>query len=173
MIVTKMKPLEDVLSYVSEHKRILVVGCDGCTTPPRGWKEAKNLAIIIEMAGKLKGKNFECKPTTVTLQCDNYICATTLRPQIEGVDAVLSLACGVGVQTLVEVFPNLQIYPAQDTIFVGSQERENASLYEKCRACGECILAETGGLCPVTRCAKGIMNGPCGGMVDGKGEVGG
>ena len=172
MIVTEEKRLEKILGFLSPHKNILVVGCDGCTQPPRGLREAKTYAMLIEMGGKLQNKEFRCKPTTVAKQCDNHGCATTLTPQIEGIDAILSLACGAGVQTLVKVFSDIPVYPGQDTIFIGSQERENGNLYEMCRACGDCILFETGGVCPITRCAKGLLNGPCGGMYEGKCEVG-
>ena len=76
-------------------------------------------------------------------------------------------------ETLAEVFPNTPVYPAQDTVFLGSQDRENGAMHEKCRACGECLLGETGGICPITRCAKSLLNGPCGGQVKGKCEAGG
>ena len=171
MIVTKPKPLEEILSFLQNHKNVLVVGCDGCTQPPRGLKEAKMYAMLIEMAAKLKNKEIKCKATTVAKQCDNHICSTTLTSQLNGVDAILSLACGVGVQTLVEVFPSIPVYPGQNTVFIGSQERESGILYEKCKACGDCLLGETGGICPVANCPKGMMNGPCGGCVDGKCEV--
>ena len=173
MIMTKEKPLEEILHLLAPHKKILVVGCDGCTTPPRGLREAKTFAMLIEMGGKLKNKEFICKPTTVGKQCDNYEVNAALGQQLQDVDAVLSMSCGVGVQTLVEVFPSSPIYPAQDTIFLGSQDRENGAMHERCRACGECLLGETGGICPVTRCAKSLLNGPCGGQVKGKCEAGG
>jgi 5,10-methylenetetrahydrofolate reductase len=173
MIVTREKALEEILRLLGPHKRILVVGCDGCTTPPRGLREAKTFAMLVEMGGKLNSKEFKCAPTTMGKQCDNYEVDTTLTPQVKDFDAVLSLACGVGVQTLAEVFPNIPIYPAQDTVFLGSQDRDNAAMREKCRACGECLLGETGSICPITRCAKGLLNGPCGGQVKGKCEAGG
>jgi methylenetetrahydrofolate reductase (NADPH) len=173
MIVTKEKGLEEISRMLAPHKRILVVGCDGCTTPPRGLREAKALAMLIEMSGKLKNKELQCRPTTMGKQCDNYEVRTTLTPQTENADALLSLACGVGVQILAEVFPGIPTYPAQETVFLGSQERDNAAMYEKCRACGECLLGETGSICPITRCAKSLLNGPCGGQVEGKCEAGG
>ncbi|MEM0011379.1 MAG: methylenetetrahydrofolate reductase C-terminal domain-containing protein [Candidatus Bathyarchaeia archaeon] len=172
MIVVKAKPLEEILGFLLPYENILVVGCDGCTQPPRGLREATLYSMLIEMGAKIKGKmNLKCKATSVAKQCDNHICSTTLGPQLEGVDAILSLACGVGVQTLTEVFPEIPVFPGQNTIFIGSQEREGGILYEKCKACGECLLGETGGVCPVTNCPKGILNGPCGGCVDGKCEV--
>ena len=171
MIVTKEKPLEEISGFLLPYEKILIVGCDGCTQPPRGLREAKTYATLIEIGGKLRNRKLQCKPTTVLKQCDNHLCATTLTPQVEGMEAILSLACGIGVQTLVEVFPDIPVYPGQNTVFIGSQERESGTLHEKCKACGDCLLGETGGVCPVTTCAKGIMNGPCGGCVEGKCEV--
>jgi methylenetetrahydrofolate reductase (NADPH) len=171
MIVTKQKDLAEISCMLASHSEVLVVGCDGCTTPPRGLREAKALAMLIEMEGRLKNKEYRCRQTTMGKQCDNYEVKTTLSPQIEDADAVLSLACGVGVQTLGEVFPNVPIYPAQDTVFLGSQDRDNAAMHEKCRACGECLLGETGSICPITKCAKALLNGPCGGQVKGKCEA--
>jgi 5,10-methylenetetrahydrofolate reductase len=173
MIVTKEKPLEEISSMLLPHKKILVVGCDGCTTPPRGLREAKTFAMLVEMDGRLKKREFQCRPTTMGKQCDNYEVKTTLAPLTQDIDAILSLACGVGVQTVAEVFPEIPTYPAQDTVFLGSQDRDNAAMYERCRACGECLLDETGSICPITRCAKGLLNGPCGGQVKGKCEAGG
>jgi methylenetetrahydrofolate reductase (NADPH) len=173
LIVTKEKALQEILGFLAPHKRILIVGCEGCTTPTRGLREAKTYAMLVEMGGKLKNKELQCRPTTMEKQCDNYEAITNLSPQIQDADAILSLACGVGVQTVSEVFPNIPIYPAQDTIFLGSQDRDNSTMHEKCRACGECLLGETGGICPITRCAKSLLNGPCGGQVQGKCEAGG
>jgi hypothetical protein len=173
MIITKEKALQEILGLLAPYKRILIVGCEGCTTPTRGLREAKTYAILVEMGGKLKNKKLQCRPTTMEKQCDNYEVITNLTPQIQDADAILSLACGVGVQILSEVFPNIPIYPAQDTVFLGSQDRDNNTMHEKCRACGECLLGETGGICPITRCAKSLLNGPCGGQVQGKCEAGG
>jgi len=173
MIVTKEKALEEILRLLAPYKRILVVGCDGCTTPPRGLREAKTFTMLVEMGGKLKNKEFKCTPTTMGKQCDDYEVNTTLTPQVKDIDAVLSLACGVGVQTIAEVFPNIPVYPAQDTVFLGSQDRDGATMHERCKGCGECLLGETGSICPITRCAKSLLNGPCGGQVKGKCEAGG
>lgn len=175
MIILKEKPLNEVLDYLSEGKRVLIIGCNGCAGIYQvgGEKQATMMAKLLEMAGKLRGKNWELMPTTVLRQCDGQIVATTLRPIIDGYDTILSLACGVGVQTLVEAFSEKVVVPGNDTVFLGAQDRELGMFYERCRACGDCILYETGGICPVTRCAKGLLNGPCGGMSKGKCEVGG
>jgi len=171
MIVTAQKPLDEILDFLSPYSNILVAGCDGCTTPPRGLREAKTLSQLIELGGKLRGKNFKFKVTTVPKQCDSYLTVTTLKPQAEGMEAILSLACGLGVQTIAQVLPDLVAFPAQNTLFIGTEMREDSTIEERCAACGDCILSLTGGICPIARCAKALLNGPCGGSSNGKCEV--
>ena len=173
LIITEVKPIDEILGFLDSSKKVLFVGCDGCTQPPRGLKEASLYAKLIEMGGKLKNKTLEIKATTVAVSCDNNLISTTLRPQVADVDTIVSFACGIGVQAITEVFPEKTCYPAQNSMFYGLQEREQGKMLERCRACGNCILADTGGVCPITRCPKQIRNGPCGGTVKGKCEVGG
>ena len=92
MIVTTQKPLDEVLNYISPYKNILIVGCDGCTQPPRGIREANTLSQLLELAGRLENKSFNFKTTTTAKQCDYYLTISALKPQVEGVDAILSLA---------------------------------------------------------------------------------
>ncbi len=171
MIVTTQKPLDELLDFISPYNNILIVGCDGCTQPPRGLREAKTLSQLLELGGKLRNKNFTFKVTTMAKQCDSYLTASMLRPQLEGVDAVLSLSCGIGAQTIAELFPGIPVFPAQNTHFMGAEDREAGTLEERCVGCGECILALTGGICPVARCSKGLLNAACGGSKDGKCEL--
>ena len=171
MIVTTQKPLDEVLDYISPYDNILLAGCDGCTQPPRGLREAKTLSQLLELGGKLRNKDFVFKVTTTAKQCDSYLTASMLKPQMDGVKAVLSLACGAGVQTVAELFPELPVFPAQNTHFIGVEDREGGILEERCVGCGDCLLVQTGGICPVTRCAKGLLNGACGGSKNGKCEL--
>jgi len=173
LIVLRQKPFAEILKMIQGYDRILVVGCNGCAGIYQvgGEKQAKVLGMLLEMATRLKGGAVEVKAMTTLRQCDRQIVATTLSPLVEDYEAILSMACGVGVQTLAEVFENMMIIPANDTQFIGMQDSESGTFYELCRACGECILFETAGICPMTRCAKGLLNGPCGGCVDGKCEV--
>ena len=171
MIVTTQKPLDEVIGFISPYSNILIVGCDGCTQPPRGIKEAETLSQLLELGGKLSNKNWKFKTITVAKQCDSYLAESVVRPEIEGADAVLSLACGIGVQTLAGLFTGLQVFPAQNTHFMGSESREEGFLEDMCSGCGECRLAITGGICPVTRCTKGLLNGACGGSKNGKCEL--
>lgn len=171
MIVTTQKPLDEVLDFITPYTNILIAGCDGCTQPPRGLREAKTLGQLLELAGKLKNQGFNFRVTTVAKQCDNYLAASILRTQMDDVEAVLSLACGIGVQTLASVFPEVPIFPAQNTHFMGAEEREEGILEERCAGCGDCLLAVTGGICPVARCSKGLLSGACGGSKEGKCEL--
>ncbi len=171
MIVTTQKPLDEVLDFISPYSDILVVGCDGCTQPPRGLRETKTLSQLLELAGKLNNKEFTFKTATVGKQCDDYMAASVLRPQIGNAEAVLSLACGLGVQTLAAIFPEIPVFPAQNTHFMGAEDRDDGILEMRCAGCGDCLLAVTGGICPVARCTKGLLNGACGGTKDNKCEL--
>ena len=161
MIVVTQKPIDEILNLILPYSSILVVGCDGCTQPPRSLKEAENLSQLIELGGKERNKIFKLKAITMTKQCDFLLASSQLTPQIGEAETILCLACGVGVQTLAEIFPEIPVFPSQNTVFIGGEEK--GFLEERCSACGECVLADTGGICPVTRCAKGLLNGPCGG----------
>jgi hypothetical protein len=171
VIVTAQKPLDEILDFLSPYNSILIAGCDGCTQPPRGLREARTLAQLLELGGKLRGKNFKFKVTTLPKQCDSYLTLGPLQPQIKDVEAVLSLACGLGVQTIAQVLPDFPVLPAQNTLFIGAEIREDSILEERCAACGDCLLALTGGICPIARCAKSLLNGPCGGSQHGKCEI--
>lgn len=171
MIVTTQKLLDEILDFISPYSNILIVGCDGCTQPPRGLREAKTLSQLLELGGKLRDKNFIFKATTTVKQCDAYLTVSALKPQMEGADAVLSLACGIGVQTLAHLFPEIPVFPAQNTHFMGAEDREERFLEVRCAGCGDCLLALTGGICPVARCTKGLLNGACGGSKNGKCEL--
>jgi len=171
MIITTQKPLDEVLDFILPYSKILIVGCDGCTQPPRGLREAKTLSQLLELGGKLRNKHFTLKVTTMAKQCDSYLAASMLKPQMEGMEAILSLACGIGVQTLAEISPEIPVFPAQNTHFMGAEEREAGIMIERCSGCGDCLLALTGGICPITRCAKGLLNGACGGAQNGKCEL--
>ena len=173
MIVIKEKSFEEIQKMVEGYKKILVVGCDGCAGIYQvgGEKQAEVMTMLLKMAMRLKDSEIETKAISVLRQCDRQIVASTIRPLVNDYDAILSMACGVGVQTLAEVFGNKPILPANDTKFIGMQDKESGKFYELCSACGECILFETAAICPITRCSKGLLNGPCGGCIEGKCEV--
>ena len=171
MIVTTLKPLDEILESISPYRKILIAGCDGCTQPPRGIREVKTLKQLLELAGQLKGKEFDFKVTSVVKQCDSVLTTSAIKPYVDDVEAVLSLACGAGPQTIAEFFPDLPAIPAQNSHFIGIDDRQENEMFDSCSACGDCILALTGGICPVTRCSKGLLNGACGGANNGKCEL--
>jgi hypothetical protein len=171
VIVTAQKPLDEILDSLSPYGSVLIVGCDGCTQPPRGLREAKTLAQLLELGGKLRGKDFNFEVITLPKQCDSYLTAGPIQSRIKDTEAVLSLACGLGVQTIAQVLPDFPALPAQNTLFLGADIREDSNLEERCAACGDCLLALTGGICPIARCAKSLLNGPCGGSQNGKCEI--
>jgi len=176
LIIVKQKPLEKIFEMTGNFKNLLIAGCDGCAAIVQvgGEKQAEILKTLLGMHRKLQGRNgSKTKAISILRQCDKEIAASSLHPLIEDYDAVVSLACGVGVQTLADLFPNKVIIPANDTMFMGMHDTKEGKFYEMCRACGDCILFETGGICPITRCAKSLLNGPCGGQSKGKCEVGG
>ena len=171
MIVGEQKPLEEIKELIGESRKVLVVGCGTCVTVcfAGGEREAQLLASALRLASQVDGDPKEVTEVTVQRQCEwEYI--DPLAEQIAESDVVVSLACGVGVQTLVERFPDAWIVPGLNTTFLGMPQEQGVWV-ERCQACGNCILGLTGGICPIARCAKQLLNGPCGGSHDGKCEI--
>jgi len=176
LIIVQQKPLEEIFRMTEEFQKLLVTGCDGCAAiiQAGGEKQAEILKTLLEMHRKLGGFNSsKIKAMSILRQCDKQIVATSLDPLIDDYDAIISQACGVGVQTLADLYPDKLVIPANNTMFLGMHDTKQGSFYELCRACGDCILFETSDICPITRCAKSLLNGPCGGQAKGKCEVGG
>jgi hypothetical protein len=169
MIIVELKPLEEIASAVKNHKNVLIAACGGCTTVYRtgGRAEAESLKSLLE------AKGIRSTVTLVTRQCNKRMVASTLQPLIGNYDIVVSTACGVGPQTISDVFENIAIFPAQNTKFITNYDPTIERFSEYCSSCGECIIHFTGAVCPITRCAKSMLNGPCGGQNNGKCEVGG
>ena len=172
MIIAEQKPLEEIEGLIAEAQKVLVVGCGTCVTVcfAGGEKEAGILASSLRMATRIDGAPKDVQHVTVQRQCEwEYI--DPLKESIEGVDAVLSLGCGVGVQALAERFPQAIVVPGLNTTFMGLPT-EQGVWEERCAACGSCLLGLTGGICPIARCAKQLLNGPCGGSQNGECEIG-
>ncbi len=174
MIVSEEKPLEEILKILTPYKNVGIVGCSGCY----GIGTIKNVEALTSKL-ESNGKNVVAKGSTGR-QCSwfwepaegNVVLNKTKGIDEEGLkkaEAFLSLACGVGAQTLAKAIGTVPVGPAADTKFMG--RREEAIFYEQCLACGNCIIHTTGGICPITKCPKSHMNGPCGGVYDGKCEV--
>ena len=171
MIVGERKSLEEIKSMVKDRQKILVLGCGTCVSVcmAGGMKEVALLASQLRMASKIEGKDVEISEDTIQRQCDREYIEPILEKAKES-DIVVSMACGAGVQLLAEMLGPHPVVPALNTTFIGVTDREGVWL-ERCRGCGNCLLGDTGGVCPVARCAKSLFNGPCGGSINGKCEV--
>ncbi|MGQ9759824.1 MAG: methylenetetrahydrofolate reductase C-terminal domain-containing protein [Candidatus Methanomethylicaceae archaeon] len=168
MIITKSKPREELMRLVEGRKGVFIVGCGTCATVCQtgGEEEVEDLAKTL--GDKVSGK------VVVETPCDLRVLRRDLgqySAPIKSADSIIALCCGSGAQAIAE-FTGKIVIPGLDTLFAGETERIG-KFYERCRACGDCLLYETGGICPLVRCAKALLNGPCGGMADGKCEAGG
>ena len=171
MITAERKPLEEINEFVKPHRRILLVGCNECVTvcAAGGRKEVGLLSSALQLQFMKEGQTLEIKEMTLERQCDpEYV--EELAPFIDQTDAVLSMACGCGVQEVARRYKNLPVYPALNTKFMGASERQGVWA-ERCQGCGDCLLGLTGGICPIARCSKRLLNGPCGGSTGGKCEI--
>lgn len=171
MIVAEQKPLDEIKGLIADAQEVLVVGCGTCVTVcfSGGEKEAGVLATSLRMSTKLDGNAREVSHVTVQRQCEwEYI--DPLKEQIQDVDVVVSIGCGIGVQAIAERFPDAIVVPGLNTTFMGLPS-EQGVWEERCAACGTCILGLTGGICPIARCAKQLLNGPCGGSQNGVCEI--
>jgi hypothetical protein len=171
MIVADLKPIEDILKYLGDRERIILAGCHGCVTvcEAGGQKEVDLLATMLDLAAKKQGRPLKITKMTLERQCDPEFLVDLLAAS-KDYDAILSMACGAGVQLVAENAGAIQVFPAVNTNFIGAIEQKG-HWGERCQACGDCKLYLTGGICPVTRCSKSLMNGPCGGSRNGICEV--
>jgi ferredoxin len=171
MIMARPKPIEEIIDEIKDFNKVLIAGCDGCVTvcEAGGSKEVQVLASALRLYFTKESKRLEIDETSLTRQCDkDYL--HQLLDKIDDYDAIVSLACGAGVQFMAEMYRKKPIFPGVDTCFIGVTE-ERGVWAERCQACGQCILASTGGICPIARCSKRMLNGPCGGSEKGKCEV--
>jgi len=171
MIVADKKPIEEIIEELGAHEKILILGCNECVTvcEAGGKKEVGILASALRMYFLNQARDVKIDEETLQRQCDHeYL--EEIRDKVDQYDAIVSIACGVGVQFTAEKYFSTPVYPGVNTCFMGATE-ERGLWTERCQGCGQCILARTGGICPVSRCAKRVLNGPCGGSSNGKCEI--
>lgn len=171
MIIADKKPIEEIIEEIKDYNKILILGCNECVTvcEAGGKKEVEILASALRMYFLNKGREVKIDEVTLERQCDHeYL--EEIRDVVDQYDSIVSLACGVGVQFTAEQYHSTPIYPGVNTCFLGVTEKRGLWT-ERCQACGQCVLARTGGICPISRCAKRILNGPCGGSTKGKCEI--
>lgn len=174
-IITTKKPFEEILGVLKNMNKIGLVSCGNCAAMCQtgGTEGAK------EIVKKLEQEGFEVVVTIVPEEvCDNRVMMKDFRKieeDLQNINAILTLSCGLGVASITQVLsrmhPEIPVFITTNTEFMGMTERIGR-FYQRCNGCGDCLLNETGGICPITTCAKSLMNGPCGGMVRGKCEVG-
>ncbi len=171
MIIGQQKPIDEIKGMIASARRVLVLGCGTCVAVcmAGGEKEAAMLASALRMATKIDGDEKEIRDFTVQRQCE-FEYNEAAAELVEWADLIVSIACGIGVQTMNEQYPGKQTVPGLNTTFLG-RPLEQGVWVERCQACGNCVLNLTGGICPITRCAKSLLNGPCGGSQGGKCEV--
>lgn len=173
MIVATRKHIGELQDTLKDYESVLVLGCGTCVAVclAGGEREVGIIASALRIAFRLEGLDIEVNEHTLERQCDDIFFEDSVEV-ITSADAVLSLACGAGVQATAERFPETPVFPGVDTQFIGILE-EQGVWAEKCIGCGNCIVGEFGGICPITRCPKRLLNGPCGGVYDGKCEFDG
>ncbi|RJQ57534.1 MAG: 5,10-methylenetetrahydrofolate reductase [Desulfobacteraceae bacterium] len=166
--ITKPKPEEALDRLLEGFGRIFIIGCGTCVTLTRtgGQPEVSAMKEALEQKGKLITGQ-----VVVPVACDNLTLEILEEygPQMNQAGALLIMTCAFGVQTIARQLKKMVI-PALDTIFIG-KETASGFFDEICNQCGTCIIGETGGICPVTNCHKGLVNGPCGGTNNGKCEI--
>ena len=173
MIVGEKKPFATIKSFLEPYDKILIAGCGSCATVclAGGETEVTTLASGLRIAGLREEREREILEDCITRQCEPEFVEPLLeRIRGEEVQAVLSLACGVGVNLLADKLGDIPVFPGLDTKFFGATV-ENGVWVEMCAGCGNCILHLTGGICPIARCSKSMLNGPCGGSSKGKCEI--
>ena len=170
MIISKAKEKQDVLETLKDVQTVFLLGCSECASLC-GTGSPEALAAMketLEAAGKKVSGSFIAKTG-----CQVLGTKVELKPykeQVDASDAILVMSCGAGTQAMVELHKDKRVYPSNDTTFLGNMTRFQ-QFDERCSMCGECIIDKTGGICPVTTCPKGILNGPCGGTNNGMCEV--
>ncbi|MFQ5827331.1 MAG: methylenetetrahydrofolate reductase C-terminal domain-containing protein [Dehalococcoidia bacterium] len=168
MIKAQHKPLDEIVQMIADYRRVLILGCETCVAVcfAGGSKEVALLASTLRLRD---GGGKEFLEESVKRQCElEFI--DEQKELIESADAVVSIACGVGMNVMAERFPDTPVLPGNNTVFMGASP-ELGKFAEQCVACGDCIIHWTGGLCPIARCAKHLFNGPCGGSEEGRCEI--
>jgi ferredoxin len=171
MITAEQKPMDEIREMIAPYKKILTVGCASCVAEcaAGGEKETGALASALRMACKMEGDEKLINEKTLDRQCVKEF-VIQLDDIIKDYDAVLSLGCGAGVQAVAEMYYEVPVIPALNTEFLG-ETRDQGLWVENCLGCGDCMLYFFGGVCPLARCSKQLLNGPCGGSQGGKCEV--
>lgn len=155
MIVAHRKNIGELKKELAGYRKLLVLGCGTCVTVclAGGEREVGMISSALRIAYRLDNQEHEIKELTIERQCENQFMEDIIE-DVRQADAVLSLACGAGVQAMAERFPGKPVYAGLDTKFIGILQ-EQGIWTEKCVACGKCLLGAYGAVCPLTRCSRG------------------
>ena len=165
MLITELKNKETILSAVNGKVFLLI--CHGCKEIRFPEAEVDELKKELAASGIVTGSfttDYICNADNLKLRLEKFAA------QIEAADTLLVFSCGVGVQTVAELYPTKRVCAACDTYALPGFQGVTPLQYD-CRQCGECFLNLTGGICPITACSKSLVNGQCGGAKNGKCEV--
>lgn len=170
MIITKKKDRAKLMETVKRNKKFFLIGCSECATlcGTGGPPELAEMKEDLEKAGKEITGAFVAKTGCQVL--GTKVELKPFKEALDKTDCVIVMSCGAGTQSAVELYPDKDVYPSNDSLFLGNMTRLQM-FDERCSLCGDCILDKTGGICPVTACPKGLLNGPCGGTNNGNCEV--
>ncbi|MBI5025473.1 MAG: methylenetetrahydrofolate reductase C-terminal domain-containing protein [Nitrospirae bacterium] len=170
MIITKKRDFQELMKNIENYNRFFLLGCSECAAlcSTGGEKELDEMKVALEAEGKEVTGTFVAKTGCQVL--GTKVELKPFKDALTETDCILVLSCGAGTQTAVELFEDKPVYPTNDTLFLGNMTRLQM-FDERCSLCGKCILDKTGGICPITACPKGLLNGPCGGCKDGYCEV--
>lgn len=171
MIITEQKPFADIIDRLKDCSKVFLVGCGECATACKTGGEPELLQIKAKLEEQGKVIVGMCIPSAPCVAAKLKTELAKNMKALREAEVILVLACGLGVQSVKDNDRfGLAVLPGSNTLF-GAVMDAAGNFYEKCSLCGECVLDVTAGICPVTLCAKGLLNGPCGGMDKGKCEV--
>lgn len=170
MIVTKKRELKDLMENIKNYSSFFLIGCSECAAlcATGGEPELKAMKETLEADGRKVTGTFVAKTGCQVL--GTKIELKQFKDELSQTDCILVMSCGAGTQTAVDLYKDKPVYPTNDSLFLGNMTRLQM-FDQRCSLCGQCILDKTGGICPVTACPKGLLNGPCGGTNEGKCEV--
>ena len=172
MIIAERKPFDELKGFIGDAKKVLVVGCRGCVTVYNagGTKEVGILASELRLDAGKDGRDLTVDEHTLERQCDPEYIEELVEQVGKNYDVILSMACSVGPQFIIARYPDQNVYPSLNTLFMGGA-LQHGIWAERCQGCGNCVIHKFGGMCPIARCAKSLQNGPCGGSADGVCEI--
>lgn len=170
MIISKKKDFQELMKNTERYKSFFLIGCSECASlcGTGGDPEIKEMTEAVKGHGKNVTGGFVAKTGCQVL--GTKVELKKYKQEVDDADCILVMSCGAGTQAAVELYEDKAVYPTNDSLFLGNMTRFQM-FDERCSLCGECIIDKTGGICPVTTCPKGLLNGPCGGCKDGRCEV--